>query len=711
MSVDTESRFVWLRRWPEEPVSAAALAVAVGLALWLTAGVWGDRPPAGEDTMGHLVLTQFAIDELFLRGKIDGWQPRFMLGFELFLFMGPGFAWTVAAVRALSLGQLSTLGAFRLVDIGSFVTFPLAVAFLARSFGLPRSAAGIAAILTLAVNSPFGGVGLHGLFEVGLILHQLGAIWFCLSLGGVLRVLSNPDWRWTVFTGASMAALILTHARSAVVLLVVASIVVLAVVFRHAVAKAWAEQALFLGRRRLRGLVRHELRGELVRLGLAPEPAAVVEAGPRQAPDVVLSREAFVHLLAAGWLGLGLAALYVIPILAHRDLMGGLTGWPEPTMVERLRSIWRGESLIRPGVAPIVVAGGVAALLRVFERRPYALALVVTPIVYVVVAYWAVEQWPGSVLAAQLPQRGLGFAVMLAMFPLAVILARAGRLLGKIGQATAIAAAAAIVVLPLGPWREAARPMPDPVPPMHAAAAELRDLVPAGARFATQRDYPGEIQRTGVKNPDRWLAWASGRNTLNVFSLESSQTRGAALAPEYFDQQPPEVTAEKMARYGVTHVVAVSDTMAQVLQGSRRLSLVWRASPLAIFAVAPQPGQPDPGALITAEAPLRARLDRFLPGVLDIRVGSRGATRARVAVAWSPKWHARLDGEPVPLRRAEDGRLELDLPPGTSRLSLRFRPDLWDHLGLVVSLVSLVGLISLAALRRSRPAAGDTPEP
>ena len=59
----------------------ACLVVALLLALWLTAGAWGGRPPAGEDTMGHLVLTQFAVEELFLRGKIDGWQPRFMLGY------------------------------------------------------------------------------------------------------------------------------------------------------------------------------------------------------------------------------------------------------------------------------------------------------------------------------------------------------------------------------------------------------------------------------------------------------------------------------------------------------------------------------------------------------------------------------------------------------------------------------------------------------
>ncbi|HEY7583973.1 MAG TPA: hypothetical protein VIB78_10190, partial [Acidimicrobiia bacterium] len=132
-----------------------------------------------------------------------------------------------------------------------------------------------------------------------------------------------------------------------------------------------------------------------------------------------------------------------------------------------------------------------------------------------------------------------------------------------------------------------------------------------------------------------------------------------------------------------------------------RLSQVWRASPLAIFAVAPQPGQPDPGTLITAEAPIRARLQSYQPDRISIEVESDRATRATVAVAWSPKWHARLDGEALSLSRAADGLLELDLPAGTSMLTLHFRPDVWDRLGLAVSVLTLVGLILLAVQGRS----------
>ncbi|MGH7572617.1 MAG: hypothetical protein ACREMK_12350, partial [Gemmatimonadota bacterium] len=138
--------------------------------------------------------------------------------------------------------------------------------------------------------------------------------------------------------------------------------------------------------------------------------------------------------------------------------------------------------------------------------------------------------------------------------------------------------------------------------------------------------------------------------------------------------------------------------------GSPRLSRVWHQSPLAIFAVSPQAGQPEPAALITADTPIGARLRHFDQGRIRIDVETSEATRANVAVAWSPKWHARLNDVSVSLRRAADGLLELDLPPGTSRLTLEFRPDFWDRLGMAVSILTLIGLISLAAWQGSTSA-------
>ena len=207
--------------------SSPGLLVAVMLALWLTTSLWGREPPSGDDTMAHLVRAQFTLDELVPHAQLDGWQSRFGLGYQQFLFYGPGFTWLVVLLHWLSLGLLSVAGAFKVAAIVSFVALPLSVAYLAVSFGLGRQAAGLAAILVLCVSSPFGGIGLEGTFGIGLIPNQLGAVLTCLALGAMLRLVADPGPRRVVMAGVALAAVFVTHAISAVILAVLLAIILL----------------------------------------------------------------------------------------------------------------------------------------------------------------------------------------------------------------------------------------------------------------------------------------------------------------------------------------------------------------------------------------------------------------------------------------------------------------------------------------------------
>ena len=94
------------------------------------------------------------------------------------------------------------------------------MAFLARSLGLGRLAAGIAAVLSLLVSSEFG-PGLQGLYLIGLVSHQLGAPLFCLALGASLRVPSDARRRWVLLAAVSVAGLAITHLISVMILAVV----------------------------------------------------------------------------------------------------------------------------------------------------------------------------------------------------------------------------------------------------------------------------------------------------------------------------------------------------------------------------------------------------------------------------------------------------------------------------------------------------------
>ena len=270
--------------------------------------------------------------------------------------------------------------------------------------------------------------------------------------------------------------------------------------------------------------------------------------------------------------------------------------------------------------------------------------------------------------------------------------------------------AVAVVVSPLGPDRRAASEFGPPVLQLQHAATELRRVVPAGARFATQRDYPGEVLRTGVILPPTWLAQASGRDSLNGWNLESSSTPEPDLEPDlYLGKRPADMQADVLSRLGVSHVVATADPFADALAASDRFQLVWRESPVAIFALRARPGQPAPAALVATGAPAAARVTRADAERLRIRVDAAAATPATVAVAWSPKWHGRVNGRPVVLGHTVDGLIAIRLPAGRSTLELDYGPDGWDHLGAAVSaltvvLVAAFGVYSFRRRRRSTEA-------
>jgi hypothetical protein len=206
-------------------VGIGAAVTGVVVAGWLTHGLWARGPLPGDDTMAHLVRAEFGVRWLVPRGRLDGLQQRLGVGYEQYLFLGPGLSWAVGVVHWLSMGLVSVATAFRVVVISSFLGLPLAVAFLARSMGLGRRAAGLAVVLSLCVSSPFGGVGIPGTFDIGLVSHQFGAVPTVLALGGMLRVAVNRRLRWMLATAVALAAVLISHAISAIVLAVLLMII------------------------------------------------------------------------------------------------------------------------------------------------------------------------------------------------------------------------------------------------------------------------------------------------------------------------------------------------------------------------------------------------------------------------------------------------------------------------------------------------------
>jgi hypothetical protein len=629
------------------------LLVAVVLALWLTAGLWGPEPPSGDDTMAHLVRAQFTVDELIPHAQLDGWQSRFGLGYQQFLFYGPGFTWAVLLLHWLSLGLLSVAGAFKVAAIASFVALPLSVAYLAGSFGLGRRAAELAAILVLCVSSPFGGVGLEGTFGIGLIPNQLGAAFTCLALGAMLRLVTDPGPRRMMVAGVLLAVVFVTHAISAVILAVLLTIILLTFL----TTEGWQ--------------------------------ARIVP-----------------NLAGAFLLACGLAAFWLVPAFAHNNLRGALTGWDNPPLADRLADLLAGKLLFHGLLVWLLLAGWLFAVQRFQQRQPWALALVVTPFAYLWVADLFLRWDPNNVVSMQLANRGLGFVGVLAVLPFAALLAHATTQLAErshwrvVGETVAIVAAALLVVGIAGGTRREVVGQQIPTPPLRALAGQLAAQVPEGARFVTQRDFPNERRITGVSHPDFWLPWASGRDTLNLFNIESSTTGWPGHVADHLTEQEPEAAADELARLGVTHVAVISDQAAQPFLASSRFTTLWRSPPMALLAVKPHQGQPAPGSLVSTPGAATARLVHAEAQHLVIQASTGQSTSASVAVAWSPKWHARVNGHTAALGRSANGLLTLSLPAGTSTIELMYGPDVWDVLGATLSGLVLAALGGLAWRRR-----------
>lgn len=629
--------------------TGAGVLVGTVAAVWLVEPVVGSRPPAGEDVMAHLVRADFGISRVVAEGRLDGWFPRFVLGHQEFLFNGPGLTWLMALVRAVTFGAVSNTGALKAVGVISFVALPAAVAFLARSFGLDRRAAGLAAVLSVVVSNPFG-VGLKGLFETGLVPHQVGAVFFCLALGAAARTVDDDRRRWVVLLAASLAAIAVTHLISLLVLAVMLALVL----------------AVLAGTRRLR-------------------------------------RPALLRLAVGGTAAAGLCAFWLVPFLAHRDLQGVVTTWLTPPLLQRLGSILTGTVLLPAGLAAVVLAGW-AYQLRAGRRSPAALVWVATPPAYLLLAHGLPHLVGQNDATLQLANRGLGYAGLLAIFAVAALLADASRRWGRPAYA-AVLVVTAVGCVAVTPGRETAGQFREPVPALPAAARELSRLVPDGARFAVERDFPAEAKRTGIIHPETWLARASGRNALNGFNLESSSTPRAALLMNRLEGLSATRIALRLSRFGVTHVVATSDEFARRLTRSARFVPLWRSPPITILAVEAAAERPPPASQIAAGGPVSARLTRADPEHLGFDLEAPERIDVTVALAWSPKWHGRIDGTPVRLGRTSDGLVTLAVPSGRSQLRLDYRGDAWDRLGVSSTLLTAAvgGTALVRTGRRRRP--------
>ncbi len=305
---------------------------------------------------------------VLLHGALDGWSPKDGVGYPRFLHYGHGLAFAVGFVRLVTAGLLSTTAAVSLLYSLSFAAVAPAAWFLARNLGMSRRASMLSGILALAVNNPFG-VGLAGLYTIGLLPHALAAPFVFVGLGAAIRVVRRPDEkRWAVVLAAVIGIVTITHSISTMVL-----------------AFCLAAFIAFV-------VLTTRIRTELV-----PRVTALVIAGVA---------------------GVAFSAFWLIPAVATLSERGTIATWSTPTLASRVDEIISGRFLFGHYLALFIVAGWAWALIAWRRGKPLVAAAPIVGMAFLVFAHWLHVFDPSSQPGQLLANRGVGYAGVLAILPL-----------------------------------------------------------------------------------------------------------------------------------------------------------------------------------------------------------------------------------------------------------------------------------------------------
>jgi hypothetical protein len=583
-------------------------------------------------------------------------DPGWWAGYAELQFYPPGFAWLGALLYHAAGGALSTTSVYQALLWLAWVLPGVATYALLRRCSVDPWLALPGAFVALTLSA-----GCRSGVEEGLRWGLVGA-----RLGwGALPVLGLVLLRWT--RGAPRPPL-------------AAAILVAAVTLLHPAHTPTAVAMVLL---------------------------AATSGAPRG--------RRLLHGLALVGLGLGLAAVWLLPLLAHLDMALPLA-WQD-------RSLpglgWR---VLSQPVLPVLAA---LALVAWRERAPRAAPregrwlLAVAPVTAGLALLDAIVVEPLG--AAWLPADRLMDGLLWGLV--------AGGALGLPALAAQLARPAVVVPLALaacvplawGPYEPGLSlwPWAGQWPKEHEVVRGLRlDAL----WTALETTPPGRILfvRSAVSldwRPEWWRAHThitaltplrSGRAILGgtfthpspvagllytgsaanrPLTLLAEQRDGLTLFGAPLPALDSEAFDRRAARLGISTVVAGDEDagVAPFLSANPELRRASRVGPFNVFVFRAARDEPIAIGFQRWRAP--------------VSLGASGW--AGVTIAYSPLWVARVGGTRIPARRDGLGLLEVMPPAGTTAVELEHRPAAAELAGVAVSALSLIAL-GLAGLRRAR---------
>jgi hypothetical protein len=635
---------------------------AMGIALWLHRRALGDGPMRGDDTLALIRRTE-AAHSIWSSGHLDGWIANVALGHEAHLTNPPGFDIVLGLVRLVSFGQLSVQQAMGLVAVLSVMALPVAVGHFARSLGLTPMVAVVAGMVSL-VPSSFTGGGMHGMYITGLFPFQLAQPLIFVALASWVRCIRHLHGhggahRGAVVAGAWSAAVVLVHPISAVTLTLLIAL---------------AAVGLAIGERRI-----------ITGADIATVAKAIAVT-------------------------VGLSAMWLFPMVVHRDVAGASATWTPPVPGDLLLEIWRGQKTLPGWLAQFAVLGWIASLIAALTgRRRAAFAAFLGPCAFFAASALNALLGQHNDLALQLSWRSLVPCTIIGLMPLAWVI---GTLLEQVKNVQQFAwpfVLAALIAGTIAKLPDSLKDLPNTIgvapEGYDQVVSTLRQSVAPDTRFATQPESDDRLNNVRITHVARYLGWASQLNAINIFNPELNRSMGAGyIVDRYRDTDPSEV-ARQLRRRGVSVLVLHDPAVWGLYVANPNFAVLAETSVAVVLRVQPDGDETAP-SLVTFPAGGTASL---------VRAGSQGyawdidasqAGQIELAVGWSPRWSAKVDGRTVPFVEAPDGLIGVPVTAGQQSVELHYSLGDSGWLGLAVTMLTGIWLVfgrRLKALRQSRP--------
>lgn len=184
------------------------MGIVVILAVFPTLDSFKPGYLASWDGPAHIVRAEVFYNNLNLaRLGIWGWYHGWYLGVAPFIFYPPGFFLVLSLMKVFTLGCASMDFLIRILMALTYVLFPPTLYWLSRRLGFSSRTSIIASILSLSFSGIWG-IGLAGIYAIGLYTHIFSLLPFMLFWGCLHNVLKNNGSH--TITGLLFGCIIIT---------------------------------------------------------------------------------------------------------------------------------------------------------------------------------------------------------------------------------------------------------------------------------------------------------------------------------------------------------------------------------------------------------------------------------------------------------------------------------------------------------------------